>query len=72
MTEAHVACQIHGMEDDPWLETDALCALERETGGELFLYPGNAHLFTDPDLPEHDSQATALVLERAKAFLAGL
>jgi dienelactone hydrolase len=67
-----VACQIHGMEDDPWLEVEALRALEQETGGELFLYPGSAHLFTDPHLAEYDAAATALVLERSKAFLAGL
>jgi len=67
-----VRCQIHAMEHDPWLAVDDLRALEQETGGELFLYAGKAHLFMDPDLREYDGAATALVLARAKAFLARL
>ena len=67
-----VRCQIHAMEHDPWLAVDDLRALEQETGGELFLYAGKAHLFMDPDLWEYDGAATALVLARAKAFLAEL
>ena len=39
---------------------------------ELFLYPGDAHLFTDSSLPSYDAAATALVLERVLAFLARL
>jgi hypothetical protein len=34
---------------------------------------GSAHLFADPDLPEHDAAATAMDhLEQSKTFLAGL
>ncbi len=38
--------------------------------GELFVYPGDVHLFTDSSLPSHDAAASALVVERALAFLA--
>jgi dienelactone hydrolase len=37
--------------------------------GELFVYPGDVHLFTDSSLPAYDAAATTLVVERALAFL---
>jgi dienelactone hydrolase len=36
---------------------------------ELFVYPGDRHLFIDSSLPSYDADATALVLERSRAFL---
>jgi dienelactone hydrolase len=36
---------------------------------ELFLYPGNGHLFTDSSLEAYDADATALLMERVLAFL---
>lgn len=36
----------------------------------IFRYPGPGHLFTDPDVPDHDADATALTWERVEAFLA--
>ncbi|SBT42275.1 dienelactone hydrolase family protein [Micromonospora auratinigra] len=43
-------------------------------GAELSVhrYPGPGHLFTDPDLPDHDAPATALTWDRTVGFLAGL
>ncbi len=68
--------QIHGMEQDPFfgLEGDIDAARELvETVGpalaELFVYPGDRHLFTDSSLPSYDAEATALVLERSREFL---
>jgi dienelactone hydrolase len=71
-----VAVQVHGMEQDPFfaLEGDLDAARElAETVGperaEVFVYPGDQHLFTDSSLPSYDASATALVLERSLAFL---
>ncbi|GAA4410274.1 dienelactone hydrolase family protein [Fodinibacter luteus] len=72
---AGVPVQVHGMEHDPFfgLEGDIEAAHELVAGaddGELFVYPGDVHLFTDSSLPSHDAAATAQVLERVLALLA--
>ena len=71
-----VAVQIHGMDRDPFfaLEGDLDAARELvETVGpdraELFVYPGEAHLFADSSLPSYDAEAAALVLQRSRDFL---
>jgi dienelactone hydrolase len=71
-----VPVQIHGMDSDPYfaLEGDIDAARELvETVGpelaELFVYPGDRHLFTDSSLPSHDAGAAALVLRRSREFL---
>jgi dienelactone hydrolase len=68
-----VPVQIHMMEGDPWLEEDLDAARElAETveGAELFLYPGDRHLFADSSLPDYDEEAAALLKERVLTFLA--
>ena len=67
---------IHGMEDDPYFvgyELDAARELvaARATDAELFLYPGNRHLFADNSLPWYDADATDLLTSRVLGFLAG-
>ena len=67
-----VAVQVHGKEDDAFFAEDleAAQALVASTGrAELFLYPGNEHLFADSSLPGHDAAATRLLTERVLAFL---
>jgi dienelactone hydrolase len=71
-----VPVQIHGMDTDPFfaLEGDIDAARELvETVGpdlaELFVYPGDSHLFTDRSLPAYDAGAAGLVLQRSLAFL---
>ena len=73
---AGVPVQIHGMEQDPFfaLEGDIDAARELVTTigpelGELFVYPGDRHLFTDSSLPSYDADATALVLQRSRQLL---
>ena len=73
-----VPVQIHFMEDDPQavppyedLATARELAATVEEG-ELFLYPGDRHLFTDSSLGEYDEAATRLLTERVLAFLAAL
>jgi dienelactone hydrolase len=69
-----VPAQIHGMEKDTFFaeegDLDAARELVASTGAaELFLYPGDVHLFADPSLPSYDESAAALLTERVLAFL---
>jgi dienelactone hydrolase len=72
---AGLPVQVHGMERDPFFaeeggDLDAareLAATVEEA--ELFVYPGDAHLFADPSLPSYDEQAATLLTERVLAFL---
>jgi dienelactone hydrolase len=67
-----VAVQVHGKDADPFFEEDleAAQALVDSTGqAELFLYPGQEHLFADSSLPAYDAAAAALLTERVVAFL---
>jgi dienelactone hydrolase len=69
-----VPVQIHGMEGDEFFEEDLPAARDLvETVGperaELFVYPGDRHLFTDRSLPSYDAEAAGLVLQRSLAFL---
>jgi dienelactone hydrolase len=71
-----VPVQIHGMDKDPFfaLEGDIDAARELvETVGpelaELFVYPGDKHLFADSSLPSYDADAATLVIQRSRALL---
>ena len=72
-----VPVQVHGMDSDPFFalegDIDAARALVAEADdAELFVYPGNRHLFTDSSLSSYDAEATALLTQRVLGFLAGL
>lgn len=68
-----VPLQIHTMEDDDWGDVDVARELvDTIDGAELFLYPGDRHLFTDSSLPAYDESAAALLEQRALGFLADL
>ena len=70
-----VPVQVHGKEADPFFleDLEAAQALVDSTGrAELFLYPGDEHLFADASLPAYDATAAALLTERVQAFLDGL
>lgn len=72
-----VPVQVHGMDADPFFaeegDLDAARALVAEAAdGELFLYPGDQHLFTDSSLPSFDPSAGALLTQRVLTFLDGL
>jgi dienelactone hydrolase len=67
--------QVHGMQADPIFagegDLDAARALVAQADGvELFLYPGELHLFADESLPSYDPDATALLTQRLLDFLA--
>jgi dienelactone hydrolase len=70
-----VPVQVHGMDADPFFaeegDLDAARALVAEAKeGELFLYPGDQHLFADNSIPSYRPEAAALMTERVLAFLA--
>jgi dienelactone hydrolase len=71
---AGVPVQIHGMDADPFFvdegDFDAARELVESTeDAELFLYPGDRHLFADSSLPSYDAQAADLLTRRVKSFL---
>jgi dienelactone hydrolase len=43
--------------------------VHRKEGDELFLYPGEEHLFADSSLPGYDPDAADLLMKRVLAFL---
>ncbi|HEX6379617.1 MAG TPA: dienelactone hydrolase family protein [Acidimicrobiia bacterium] len=72
---AGVPVQVHAMEKDPFFieegDIDAARALVAEAEqAELFLYPGEQHLFADSSLPSFDADAAALLTRRVLDFLA--
>ncbi|PTX55089.1 dienelactone hydrolase [Melghirimyces profundicolus] len=65
-----VPLQIHTMDGDEWGDVDIVHQLaETIDTAELFLYPGDRHLFTDSSLPDYDQSAAALLTQRVLDFL---
>jgi dienelactone hydrolase len=67
-----VPLQIHLMEGDEWAQEDLPAARElvgSVEGAELFLYPGETHLFADSSLADYDEQAATQLEERVLDFL---
>ncbi len=72
-----VPVQVHGMDSDPSFadegDLDAARALVGSTKqAELFLYPGDAHLFADSSLPSYRHDAAELMTSRVLEFLSGI
>ena len=71
-----VPVQVHGKDADEFFAGDGDIDAARELvasvgdGAELFVYPGDQHLFADSSLPSYDAEAAALLTERVLAFLA--
>ncbi|MEV0199384.1 dienelactone hydrolase family protein [Nonomuraea sp. NPDC050691] len=66
--------QIHGMDADPFFAGEGDLAAARTLvasaqHSELFVYPGDRHLFADASLPSYDAHAAALLMRRALDFL---
>jgi dienelactone hydrolase len=71
---AGVPVQIHAMDGDPeFVDSgdidEARALVDEAEDGELFLYPGDRHLFTDNSLSSYDEAATTLLTQRVLAFL---
>jgi dienelactone hydrolase len=45
---------------------------EAVESAELFLYPGDRHLFADSSLPAYDESAATLLKRRVLSFLDGI
>ena len=72
-----VPVQVHGMDADPIFagegDLDAARILVDSTDqAELFLYPGDVHVFADASLPWYDKAAAELMTRRVLAFLSAL
>lgn len=66
--------QVHGMERDPFFADEgdleaAQALVVGRPGAELFVYPGEEHLFADPGLPSYDETAARLLTRRVLDFL---
>jgi dienelactone hydrolase len=69
---AGVPVQIHMMDADEWATEDLVAArdlVDEVENAELFLYPGDGHLFADSSLSDFDEEAAALLKERVLVFL---
>ena len=69
---AGVPVQVHGKGEDPFFDEDleaARALVDSTDQAELFLYPGEEHLFADSSLAAYDAPAAALLTERVLAFL---
>ena len=69
-----VPVHVHAMDRDPWFvdegDLEAAEQLVASTpDAELFLYPGDRHLFADSSLPSYDESAAGLMLQRVTALL---
>jgi dienelactone hydrolase len=70
-----VPLQIHMMDADEWVKDDLPVArdlVDTVENAELFLYPGDGHLFADSSLGDFDQDAAALLEERILVFLDGV
>jgi dienelactone hydrolase len=73
---AGVPVQVHGMDHDPFFALEGDLDAARELAAtvpdlaEVFVYPGDRHLFLDSTLPSYDAVATAEVLRRSLDLLA--
>jgi len=70
-----VPVQIHGADHDPFFMDEGDVDAAREivanvADAQLFLYPSDQHYFADSSLPSYDAEATALLLQRVRDFLA--
>ena len=71
---AGVPAQVHAMDADPFFVDDgdidaARALVEEAADAELFLYPGDRHLFADNSLPAYDADAAGFLTRRALSFL---
>ncbi|AXE82711.1 dienelactone hydrolase family protein [Streptomyces atratus] len=69
--------QLHVADPDPfethdWLNSWYLQMQRTGADVEVYRYPGAGHLFTDPELPDHDAASAELAWKVALGFLATL
>jgi dienelactone hydrolase len=62
------------MEDDEFVRDEGDLDVARQLaetieGAELFVYPGDKHLFVDKSIPDYDEGAATLLKQRVLSFL---
>jgi dienelactone hydrolase len=68
-----VPLQVHTKEADEYGDADVAAELaDAVDGAELFLYPGDRHLFTDRSLPDYEDESATLLQQRVLGFLAAI
>lgn len=72
-----VPVQVHAKDADPFFvddgDIDAAHELVADAEeAELFLYPGDQHIFADSSLPSYDAEASELLMQRTLDFLADI
>jgi dienelactone hydrolase len=72
---ASVPVQIHAKDHDPYFVDEgdieaARALVDSAPDAEMFLYPGDEHLFADSSIAAYDPKAAELLTERTLAFLA--
>lgn len=73
-----VPVQVHAMDGDPFFAEDggdldaARALVESTEHAELFLHPGQQHLFADSSLGSYDEEAAAVLMRRVLDFLASV
>ncbi|MER7013521.1 dienelactone hydrolase family protein [Saccharopolyspora sp. NPDC000359] len=76
-TARDLPVQLHVAEPDPFETDDWLNSwyLQMQRAGadvEIYRYPGAGHLYTDPDLPDHDAEAAEATWAAVLGFLEDL
>jgi dienelactone hydrolase len=66
--------QVHGMDNDPYFAGEgdleaARAFADRTKDVDLFVYPGDTHLFMDSSVDGYDENAAGLLTDRLLAFL---
>ncbi|MFF6997096.1 dienelactone hydrolase family protein [Streptomyces sp. NPDC008313] len=69
--QLHVA-EPDAFETDDWLNAWYLQMRGAGAEVEIYRYPGAGHLYTDPDLPDHDAEAAEATWQVALGFLDSL
>jgi dienelactone hydrolase len=69
--------QLHKKAEDSLMDEAGPAAAEESAQSvrahfEVFTYPGEGHLFADPNGPDYDAEAAGLMLERERALLGSL
>jgi dienelactone hydrolase len=72
-----VPLQIHAMDADELFVTEGDLEAARDlaatvAGAELYLYPGDQHLFADSSLPAYNESAATLLTQRVLSFLGNI
>lgn len=68
-----VPLQMHTKEADDWGDADVAKEMaEAIPGAELFLYPGDTHLFSDRSLADYEQDSARLLMERVQTFVSNV